>query len=196
MNKVYHGLGRGVTLGLVVLWSLFPVYWAAKTSLTTVKSAEGRPPTYLPTPFTSVAYKDLLGVHGAATAVGGASGGIGTLFARSMINSTIESGGATVLCIAIAICGAYVFARMKLRFKRVIFTSVVGTLLLPIYATLLPLYKMLSSWGLVNTYVGVILVYTASSCPWRSGSCTPISGSSRPRWKRRPQWMGQRRGKL
>ena len=70
-----------------------------------------------------------------------------------------------VLTIVIAVLGAYAFARMEFRFKRTIFTSVLATLLLPAYATLIPLYRIMSGLGLVNTYLAVILVYTSGFLP-------------------------------
>ena len=38
-------------------------------------------------------------------------------------------------------------------------------LLLPAYATLIPLYRIMSGLGLVNTYLAVILVYTSGFLP-------------------------------
>src|SRR6202035_6182911 len=56
-------------------------------------------------------------------------------------------------------------ARLRFRFKRTIFVSVLATLLLPAYATLIPLYRIMASLGLVNTYLAVILVYTSGFLP-------------------------------
>ena len=70
-----------------------------------------------------------------------------------------------VLTVVIAVLAAYAFARLNFRFKRVIFVSVLATLLLPAYATLIPLYRIMSSFGLINTYIAVILVYTSGFLP-------------------------------
>jgi len=151
-------IGNKPAIALVILWSLFPLYWAAKTSLTTLASAEGRPPKYIPAPFTISNYKALFGIQSSGA-------DIAYQFGRSLVNSTVESGGAMILTILIAVTSAYAFARLHMRFKGVIFASVIGTLLLPAYATLIPVYRMMSGWGLVNTYFGVILAYTAGFVP-------------------------------
>jgi multiple sugar transport system permease protein len=158
MASRLRSVTHGITIVLVLIWSLFPLYWAAKTSLSTLSSAESRPPHYLPTPFTGTSYETLLGLKPS-------NSGIVYQFGKSILNSVIEAGGTTVLTVLVAVMAAYAFARLKLHFKRIIFASVIGTLLLPTYATLIPLYRLMSSWGLVNTYIGLILVYTASFLP-------------------------------
>jgi len=77
----------------------------------------------------------------------------------------IESGAAMIVTVVIAILAAYAFARMQFRFKRTIFVSVLATLLLPAYATLIPLYRIMANLGLVNTYLAVILVYVSGFLP-------------------------------
>lgn len=150
--------GRTISLVVILVWSLFPLYWALNTSLTTLSSAESRPAHLLPSPVNIGNYQQLFGVSGSQS-------GFANQFGRSLLNGVIESGGAMVLTIVIAVLGAYAFARMEFLFKRTIFISVLATLMLPAYATLIPLYRIMSSLGLVNTYLAVILVYTSGFLP-------------------------------
>jgi multiple sugar transport system permease protein len=158
MLKVAYRTQRVATALLILLWSVFPLYWALKTSLSTLSSAEASPPQYVPDPLVLDNYRRLLGLSQT-------NSNVSNQFTRSLINSTIEAGGAAVLTLFVAVLAAYAFARLRLRFKRIMFVGVLGTLLLPAYATLLPLYRLMSSWGLVNTYVAVILVYSAGFVP-------------------------------
>jgi multiple sugar transport system permease protein len=150
--------GRLITIAVILLWSLFPIYWALNTSLSTLSGADSTPAHYVPSPLTSASYRDVLGI-------GGAGGGVAEQIGRSLLNSTIESGAAMILTVVIAVFAAYAFARLQFRFKRTIFVSVLATLLLPAYATLIPLYRIMASLGLVNTYLAVILVYTSGFLP-------------------------------
>jgi multiple sugar transport system permease protein len=150
--------GRIVTIALILLWSLFPLYWALNTSLTTLSAADSQPAHYVPSPLTADSYRTLFGI-------GAAGSGVAYQFGRSMLNAVIESGAAMILTVVIAVFAAYAFARLEFRFKRTIFASVLATLLLPAYATLIPLYRIMSSLGLVNTYIAVILVYTSGFLP-------------------------------
>jgi multiple sugar transport system permease protein len=149
--------GKVVTIAVILLWSLFPIYWALNTSLSTLSGADSTPAHYLPSPLSGTSYRAILGT-GAAS---GTAGQIG----RSLLNSAVESGAAMVLTVVIAVFAAYAFARLQFRFKRTIFVSVLATLLLPAYATLIPLYRIMASLGLVNTYLAVILVYTSGFLP-------------------------------
>jgi multiple sugar transport system permease protein len=151
-------IGRLVTIAVILLWSLFPIYWALNTSLTTLGAADSAPAHYVPSPLVSTTFRDIFGIHGAGNGVAGQLG-------HSLVNSAVESGLAMVLTVVIAVLAAYAFARMQFRFKRTIFVSVLATLLLPAYATLIPLYRIMASLSLVNTYLAVILVYTSGFLP-------------------------------
>ena len=143
---------------VILVWSLFPLYWALNTSLTTLSGAESRPAHLVPSPVNVSNYQQLFGVTGSQS-------GFAEQFGRSLLNAVIESGGAMVLTIVIAVLGAYAFARMEFLFKRTIFISVLATLMLPAYATLIPLYRIMSLFGLVNTYTGIVLVYVSGFLP-------------------------------
>jgi multiple sugar transport system permease protein len=153
-----QAVGRVVAIAVILLWSLFPIYWALNTSLSTLSGADSAPAHYFPSPLVGTSYRQVLGI-------GGAGNGISGQLGQSLLNSTIESGAAMVLTVVIAVFAAYAFARLQFRFKRTIFVSVLATLLLPAYATLIPLYRIMASLGLVNTYLAVILVYVSGFLP-------------------------------
>jgi multiple sugar transport system permease protein len=150
--------GRVLALAVIVLWSVFPIYWALNTSLTTLSAADSAPSHYFPSPLVGSSYRAVFGVSGAGF---GSSNELG----RSLLNSVIESGAAMIVTTVIAVFAAYAFARLRFRFKRTIFVSVLATLLLPAYATLIPLYRIMATLSLVNTYLGVILVYVSGFLP-------------------------------
>ena len=150
--------GRVAAIAVILLWSLFPIYWALNTSLSTLSGADSAPAHYFPSPLVGTSYSAVFGVGGAGSGISGQLG-------RSLLNSAIESGAAMVLTVVIAIFAAYAFARLQFRFKRTIFVSVLATLLLPAYATLIPLYRIMANLGLVNTYLAVILVYVSGFLP-------------------------------
>lgn len=149
---------RLIAIGALAVWSLFPVYWALKTSVSTNATAQQTPVQYFPSHPTGISYQALFGAGPeSADAIGG--------IAQSVVNSVIEVTGATILTVAIAVTAAYAFARLRFRLKGVFFYATIATLTLPVYATLIPLYQLMSDWGLVNTYIGIILVYTSGFIP-------------------------------
>ena len=42
--------GRVITIVVILLWSLFPIYWALNTSLSTLSGADSTPAHYVPSP--------------------------------------------------------------------------------------------------------------------------------------------------
>jgi multiple sugar transport system permease protein len=157
-RRLIRPFGRIVAIVVILIWSLFPLYWAANTSLTTQAAATSTPARLVPSPFATDSYRELFGISPS-------SSGVAYQFGRSLLNATIESGIATILTVGIAVFAGYAFARLRFAFKRTIFVSVLATLLLPAYATLIPLYRIMSGLGLVNTYLAVILVYTSGFLP-------------------------------
>lgn len=154
MNARRHPL-RSLGLGLVILWSLVPIYWAVKTSLQTESAARALPVQYVPLHPTLNNFRTLLTGQG-SVAVG---------MRHSMLNIVIECAAATVVTVTLAALAAYAFARFKFRGRNILFYTVLATLAFPPYTTLIPLYRIMSAFHLVNTYTGIVLVYVSGFLP-------------------------------
>ncbi|WP_432936324.1 carbohydrate ABC transporter permease [Kribbella sp. CA-253562] len=154
MKRRTGGL-RGVGVAMILLWSLVPIYWAIKTSLQTEADARAKPAHYLPTNATWQNYATLLS----------GDGDVPAQIRRSTLNIVIECGAATVVTVLLATLAAYAFARMHFRGKTVLFYAVIATMAFPAYTTLIPLYRIMSTFGLVNTYTGIVLVYVSGFLP-------------------------------
>jgi multiple sugar transport system permease protein len=146
---------RTTGIVLVVLWSLLPVYWAAKTSLQTEGAARARPAQYVPLHPTLDNFRALLS----------GDSDVGAGIRQSMVNIVIECSAATVVTVVLATLAAYAFARMRFRGHTLLFYGVLATMAFPAYTTLIPLYRILSGFGLVNTYTGIVLVYVSGFLP-------------------------------
>jgi multiple sugar transport system permease protein len=139
----------------ILVWSLVPLYWALNTSLQTDAQSSAKPAHYLPPTPTLSNYLSLLS----------GSGELPDAIRRSMANIFIECSVATVVTVLLSTLAAYAFARMKFRGRRVLFYSVLATMAFPAYTTLIPLYRIMTAFGLVNTYTGIILVYVSGFLP-------------------------------
>ncbi len=81
----------------------------------------------------------------------------------SYINSLIMSGSAVLLVLIIGGLAAYVIARFQFRGRSAVYSILVASLLIPSFATVVPVYEILIKWNLVNTYWGLILPHTAGN---------------------------------
>ncbi len=82
-------------------------------------------------------------------------------FARYLLNSFIITIGVTSLAIIISSLAGFSFAKYEFPYKRLLFTIVVASLMLPIYVLLIPLYLFITKLGLMDTYIGVIVPFAA-----------------------------------
>ena len=150
-----------VGVALLLLWSLGPIYWTLVSSVTPSADFSARPIHFFPTSFTGDHFMRLLGIN--VDRIGGVL--VWAQFRSALLNSVITSIGATVFCVAIAALGGYAFTRLNFTGKRVLFIAVVATLAIPGYAVLIPLYRLMISLKLVDTYLGITLIYVSAYLP-------------------------------
>lgn len=146
---------RRLGVVFILLWSLVPIYWAVNASLQTESQIRSKPAHYVPPTPTLASYFSLLTGSGATP----------DAVRRSSVNIFIECGAATIVTVLLSTLAAYAFARMKFRGRNVLFYSVLATMAFPAYTTLIPLYQILTRFGLVNTYTGIVLVYVSGFLP-------------------------------
>ncbi len=77
--------------------------------------------------------------------------------ARYFANSVIVSGVTTVVAVLVASAAGYCFARLTFFGQGVIFALILGALMVPSQATMVPLFVMFANWNLLNSYPGIIL---------------------------------------
>ena len=78
-------------------------------------------------------------------------------FGRSLLNSVLVAGLTTVLALIIATVTAYALARLEFPGKSIILTIVIATSMFPLVAIVVPLLKLFTAWGWINTYQAMIL---------------------------------------
>ncbi|MBO1041381.1 carbohydrate ABC transporter permease [Brucella pituitosa] len=148
-------------VAVLLVWSLGPIYWTIASSVTPTEDFSARPIHFFPQNFTLDHYARLLGIN--ISRIGGVE--VWKQFRAALFNSIITSVAATLLCVAVSALGAYAFTRMKFPGRQVLFGAVVATLAIPAYAVLIPLYQIMIKMQLVDTYVGVALIYVSAYLP-------------------------------
>jgi len=84
-------------------------------------------------------------------------GSLGVPFGRFMFNSMLVAGLCIVGNLVSCTLAAYAFARLSFRFRGVMFGVMLATIMLPFHVTIVPQYIVFNQFGLVNTYVPLIL---------------------------------------
>ncbi|WP_158802074.1 MULTISPECIES: carbohydrate ABC transporter permease [unclassified Acidisoma] len=152
-------------VGVVVLliWSLGPIYWALASSFMRPTDLTAQPPHFLPPVVTWQHYANLLGFN--STFQGQQVQSVWPQFSRALVNSLVTSGAATIVTVALAALGAYAFVRLRFPGRDAIFALVVATLAIPAYTVMIPLYRLMIVVHLVDTYLGVTLIYVSAFLP-------------------------------
>lgn len=139
----------------VVLVTLFviPLLWALSTSLKTPREIMVYPPVVVPTNPTFEHYVEIW------TARDG-------IFRRYFVNSVIVTTGAAALVAAVSTLAGYGFAILSFKGKNLLFVLIISAILIPFQALLVPLFQLMRDLNLLNTYVGLIIIYATFQLPF------------------------------
>jgi ABC-type glycerol-3-phosphate transport system permease component len=86
-----------------------------------------------------------------------------TSFVRWFGNSLFVALSRTALAICLSLMAGYAFAKFEFPFKRALFVLVIGTLTLPLYVILVPLFGMMVAREWTDTFFALILPFTAQA---------------------------------
>jgi multiple sugar transport system permease protein len=138
------------------MYCIIPYYWMVVSSLRL--PSEGLSTEFLPNPASVENFKAVFSAQ--------------NNFGRSLINSIIVAGVATILTLIFGIIAAYALARLRFRGKTAVLWLIMACSMFPIIILIPPLLKMFSStepftwfpyW--VNTYQAVILPSLSFALP-------------------------------
>ncbi|NUO37560.1 MAG: carbohydrate ABC transporter permease [Gemmatimonadaceae bacterium] len=134
-------------LALFGTLSLLPLLWMVSASFMAQGEATTFPPALLPHHPTLVHYRDLFG----RLALG-----------RYAMNSALVAVVTTAGALAINASAGYAFAKLRFRGRDATFRAMAAGLAIPVQVAMLPLFLLIKSLGLVNSYGGVIIPGLAS----------------------------------
>ncbi len=86
-------------------------------------------------------------------------------YIRFAVNSIVVSLGGTLLALLLAIPAAYAMSFFPSRYTRTTLLSMLSTKMLPSVSVLVPLYLIFKKFGLIDTHLGLILIYSLMNLP-------------------------------
>jgi ABC-type glycerol-3-phosphate transport system permease component len=135
---------------VVSLFSLFPVYYLAVTSLKTREEIYSRTPDLWPNHPNWHEYPSVLG-----------EGHVG----RALVNSLIVASGTMVICLIVGALAAYALARWRFKITHLLLMAVLMTQMFPLVVLVIPLFVIMRKADLLGTYWSLIITYLAFSVP-------------------------------
>jgi raffinose/stachyose/melibiose transport system permease protein len=143
------GLAQLLFLLLLTAFAVFPFVMLLLTSLKTNKEFLDSP-LGLPIDWTLSNYASVLKTADILS---------------SFLNSLIITGFSLLGQLALGSLAAYALAKMEFKGKGIVSLALLIPLFLPIQTVIIPLYVLYSRLRLVNTYVGMIIIYIAGGLP-------------------------------
>jgi trehalose/maltose transport system permease protein len=140
-----------VLIVFIILYTLFPFYWAIVSSLTPNTDLYVYPVRYWPQSVTFDHYRDVFQDGG---------------FMRALLNSTIVSFGTVILALFFGTLAAYAMGRLKFRGRTPVLYLILSMTMFPAIAIVGSLYTFMQEFKLYNTLHGLIIVYLTFSLPF------------------------------
>ena len=151
-TRLWPIIGRlvltGFLLGLVIV-VLYPLLWMVISSMKSNSEILGNPFAW-PTSLDFSSYGRAI------------DKGVGTYLFNSVLVTALSVVSTTLL----SAWAAFGLTRINIPFSKPILMIIVGGLMLAPTVALVPLVKLMQSWGLYDTYWALIILYTAFRVPF------------------------------
>ncbi|MDJ0741916.1 MAG: carbohydrate ABC transporter permease [Xenococcaceae cyanobacterium MO_167.B27] len=147
-NKL-RNLIQYLLLTAIAILMLFPLLWLIGTAFKSpTENIFSFPPQLLPSEPTFSNFKTVWQAYP---------------FSQYLLNSAIIAILSVSLNLLFCALAAYPLARLEFKGRKIIFTLVVTTIIIPFQIVMIPLYILAVNLGLRNTYLGLILPNIASA---------------------------------
>lgn len=141
-----NGTALVILIVLAVLW-LMPILWALDTALKPEGETTAVPISWLASHFTLQAFATTLATSN---------------LPRWYFNSALTSVVISIVTVILASLAAFSFSRIPFRGKNILFWIIMAGLMVPGQILIVPLFTLMQSFNMVDTYWGIILPQLAS----------------------------------
>lgn len=131
-----------VALVLVTFLMIFPLIIVVIVSFTPNAVTQTWPPKIIPSAWTLDNYTSLF----QRLPIG-----------RELLNTIVFAGAVTIISVFFDSLAAYGLSRVDFKGRGILLAVLIATMMIPAMALLIPVYKLLGSMGLVNSYLGIII---------------------------------------
>ena len=142
-------IGGFSTLTVLAVISIYPFVWMVLTSLRERNTIVTGP--FIPEHFTFDAYPEAWRE---------------TNFGRHLRNTIVIAGLSLLGIMVLSTTAGYAFAKLRFPFKRTIYILLLSTMAMPATSLVIPLYLQVKRLGLLDSTLGLILVYVGSMSPF------------------------------
>jgi trehalose/maltose transport system permease protein len=147
--KTLKKIAFGLLVALILLFCLFPFYYAVLTSFETGTAIFT--PSYQPDSFSLAKYTQVLGRG---------------FFPRNVLNSVLVASVTVVLSLGLGVTAAFALARIRFRGRKLLLLTVLSVSMFPQIAVLSGLFEIVRALGLYNTLGSLVMSYMIFTLPF------------------------------
>lgn len=151
-KKNYH-ISTYITLIIASVLAMIPVLWMISTSIKTEAETFSIPPKWIPDTITFASYSKIWTEYSFLT-----------YFKNSIIITLVS----VFVAVVVSCLAGYGVTRFRFKGKQSFLSFILITQMFPSIMLLIPYYKVLSSYGLKDSLLGLILVYISFTIPFCS----------------------------
>ena len=158
-------------LRIVLAWSVvglffFPLYYWTTTAFKEARDIFDQPPSVWTFDPTLKNFEEVFGISfGFLRQQEVLPGGGNFYMAPRLWDSIVVALGSTLLAVAISVLAAYALSRMDFRGRHAFVGWVLSTRMMPPVAVAIPMFFIYKNFGLLDTYLGVILIHALINLP-------------------------------
>ena len=158
-----------ISVVLLAVWSIMPIYWVFNQSLMIEAEALKVPPNIIPKFPTLANYIRILG-YPASTQYEGETiefkpEGHSHMIRRGIINSSIVAVIVTIVTLLVATPVAYAMGRYKLKQSNAYLLLLLGSRVLPPVSIIVPYFYIFKEFNLTGSLIGLVIIYTSITVP-------------------------------
>ena len=147
MGKPWRATSYHIGLAFLTVCAIGPLMWMLSVSFMAPGEASSFPPPLLPENPTLVNYIKLFEYSS---------------MGRNFVNSLFVASAATLLSLTFNVSAGYAFAKLEFKGRQLMFRVLLSALVIPAQVSMIPLFLLLKGIGLVNSWIGVLLPFTAT----------------------------------
>ncbi|GAB1818661.1 carbohydrate ABC transporter permease [Herbidospora sp. RD11066] len=153
------GRGRSVLeialLTVLAVVMLFPVLWMIETAFKENRDVYAIPAKFFDFTVTLDHFKDVF-----VSSAGRSS------LSTAFLNSVVVAGVSTALATVLGVPAAWAYSRFGVKAKKDQLFFILSTRFMPPVVVVIPIFLMYRQFGLIDTKLGLILIYTAFNVPF------------------------------
>lgn len=150
-NKIMRTTATYGILTIALLWTIFPIYWMVKSSVTVDEQMYVARPLLFTNTITFDHYLDLI---------------FNTPFMGNVWNSFVVAGITTVICLTIGVLGSYAMTRLHYPGREIFKSSIMVSYLMPAAVLFVPMYVFVSGLGFYDNKYALLIIYPTFVVPY------------------------------